>query len=48
MQLGHPSEMEAYEGQRDSQWEHPVTAEQGPEKEPPIGFTFNSYLWWKK
>jgi hypothetical protein len=60
MQLGHPSEMEAHDGQRDWPWEQPGTAEPGPEKEPPIVNllattqaarlmkTVNSYLWWKK
>jgi len=36
MQLGHLAEMEYQDGQPDCQWEHPGTAEQGPEKEPPI------------
>ena len=36
MQLDHLAEMEAYDGQRDWPWEQPGTAEQGPEKEPPI------------
>jgi len=36
MQLDHLAEMEAYDGQHDSQWEHPGTADQDPEKYPPI------------
>ena len=42
MQLGHPSEMESHDGQRDWPWEQPGTAEQGPEKEPPIVKTLDA------
>ena len=36
MQLDYLAKMETHNSQRDSQGEQPGTAEQGPEKEPPI------------
>jgi hypothetical protein len=34
--------MEAHNGQRDCQWEQTGTAEQGPEKEPPVLDAFDA------
>ena len=42
MQLDHLAEMKAIDGKRDRQWKQARTAEQSPEKEPPVVYTFDA------